>query len=365
MDIKNRIYRLKTLLKINEKNSFENYYNYYQYLQNIIRSCNSSILKDKEIKKSLIYISLKFVTIFNSNKYIINNINGNIINIISDNKIIIFFNSLNKNLIAHLNIFSIYSLFEKKKDRKIISIDINDMIKINNISMYIYPNDILFGLKDIIFHENFEKISNIFNKNEIIIYNNHLLFSKIKNNILKNARNLFTYSFIQNSTFKTDIKNYQLFCLNMNITDLANYFNCNGNNKDNNKLAILYDNYNMENIKKIKNISLKYYKNISIFKIYSINSNIEDIIKKNDIIITDSIYAMELSVYFFTSCIFYGNLTIYDEKIKNLLFHLNYIKSLNNINKLEKNLIQLKNISSKYDMEIKYKKLEVIISKII
>ena len=115
MDIKNRIYRLKTLLKINEKNSFENYYNYYQYLQNIIRSCNSSILKDKEIKKSLIYISLKFVTIFNSNKYIINNINGNIINIISDNKIIIFFNSLNKNLIAHLNIFSIYSLFKKKK----------------------------------------------------------------------------------------------------------------------------------------------------------------------------------------------------------------------------------------------------------
>ena len=365
MDIKNRIYRLKTLIKINENlNIYKNYYNYYKTLNNIIKYCNSSILKDNLIRKNLIKISIKFLSIFKNDKNISKNINNNIINKISDNKIIFFFNSFYKSLIDYINIFSIYCFLEKNKDRKIISIDINDIIQVNNISKYIYSNDILLGLNNIAFHENFRKILKIFNKKKIILLNNNNFFpSQLNNNLLNNSCNSFIYSFVRNSTFINSIMNYKLINLEIDITNFPNYFNFNKNNNNNCKLTIIYKNYSIENIKKIKNISSKYYQKLIFIKLHSIlnNFNIINLIKKSALIITDNIYIMEISSLFFTSCILYGNFPVYDENIKYLLFHLNYIKCLNDINKLENNIIELKNNSYKYNMEINYKKLDKII----
>ena len=68
IDIKNRIYRLETLIKINQNDKSNNNYNnkqiYYQYYRAIINSCRTSILKDNEIKKKIIDISIKLINIY-------------------------------------------------------------------------------------------------------------------------------------------------------------------------------------------------------------------------------------------------------------------------------------------------------------
>ena len=112
IEIKNRIYRLKMLNKINENNNYNNsdFYNfkYYQYHQIIINSCNISILKDNEIKKKIIDLSMYYLNIFNRNIEMKNNAN-NIINKIFDNKIILFFNSNNKTFVDYLILSTIFN----------------------------------------------------------------------------------------------------------------------------------------------------------------------------------------------------------------------------------------------------------------
>ena len=114
IDIKNRIYRIKTLMRINEINnfndSFMNNYKYINIYKSIINICNTSILKDNEIKKKLIDISIKFLKTFINNKEIIKDINKNIINRISDNKITIILQYTNNN-----NYYSNFEIFRKNR----------------------------------------------------------------------------------------------------------------------------------------------------------------------------------------------------------------------------------------------------------
>ena len=361
MEIKNRIYRLKTLIKINENNtknnSYENYYNYYQYYISTINSINSSILKDNEIKKSLINLSIIFLKIFDkNNKKVLNNIINNIINTISNKKIILFFNSFNKNIIDYLLHFSVNKYLKDIYIRKIISVDINDINQINNILNFIYSNDILLGLNDIIFHENFLKIINYYKENKIIILKNNLHTSVKNLNIFNNFCNFSIYSSNQSSYFKIN----KLFFISVNIINFANFINYNKyENKNYNNLTIILENYDNEYIEIIKSVSSKYFQYLIFFNLSTIlNSNIIEIIKKSEIIITDNFYIMELSSLSFTSCILYGNTSQYTNQF---LFNINYIKYLNNINKLEKEIINLNNNFKNKQMKMNFKNLELII----
>ena len=226
----------------------------------------------------------------------------------------------------------------------------------------------MVGINDIIFNKNFGNIFTIYKKNDFfLIYENKSFYSNIKYNKLNNSKisinklnnftNVVNFSFISNSTGIPETITIKIHFLKMDIMDFANYFNYKINSKKNNQLTILYD--NMEYIKVIKNISSKHFQNPRIYSIFN-NTNLEKIIKKSNVIITDNIYVMELSAFFFTSCIFYGNFTKNDEIIKKILFHLKYIKYLNDIKELEKDIIDLKNISFKYVIEIIYKNIELM-----
>jgi hypothetical protein len=153
--------------KENNNNSYVNHYQLYQYYESIINISNASILTNREIKNPLIDLSYKLFFILNKNNTIINSIN-NIMNKISYNKIILFFNSLNKTLIDYLPQLSLFQILTELGNRKIISIDINNDIQFNNIFQYIYHNDILVGFEDIINQSNFIKIMKCNNK--IIIF---------------------------------------------------------------------------------------------------------------------------------------------------------------------------------------------------
>ena len=67
---------------------------------------------------------------------------------------------------------------------------------------------------------------------------------------------------------------------------------------------------------------------------------------------------MEVSILYFTSCILYDNFNQNYEKEYNE-YNLDYIKIIRNINDLEENIINLKNISNNNNIEKKYKNLSL------
>ena len=90
-------------------------------------------------------------------------------NCFSNNKIVIFFSSENKNIIDKLTYISISKYLQENNERKIIFVNINDNKKINTILNHIYNNDVLLGLGNLMLQSNFKKIIKIFNKNKIIL----------------------------------------------------------------------------------------------------------------------------------------------------------------------------------------------------
>ena len=103
---------------------------------------------------------------------------NNILNKISDNKVIIFFDSKNITLNQILMIKGFLKKLKQKNIKKIVAININTNLKKDIIFNYIYNNDIIIGLDNIIFNKNFEMIIKKYSKNKFII------FSKKKNNKL-------------------------------------------------------------------------------------------------------------------------------------------------------------------------------------
>ena len=132
IDIKNRIYRLKLLIKFYKIfNSNIYYYDLHHYIKNFFSFCNASMLKDeKEIKRGIIQILFELLNIFKTKKYI-----NNILNKISDDKIILLINSKNKSLNNYLDNISIFKYFNKNNTKIITSIDINNRIIIFLIFM--------------------------------------------------------------------------------------------------------------------------------------------------------------------------------------------------------------------------------------
>jgi glycosyltransferase involved in cell wall biosynthesis len=366
LEIKNRIYRLKTLLSIiknsNLSDSYLYYNSYYQSYKNIYNSCNNSLLKEKVIRNNMINLSTTFLEIYNNRSDLLREINY-IMNTIFENKIIVFYNSFNSTLIDQLTYLSINKFLIENIDKKLIYIDISDNIQTNQIVKYIFSNDIFLGLNDIIIHFKFAQLIQNFDRNKIILLVNRI------NNYLINDKNFFypfnllVYSFNVDSN---DIKSNKLYCIPGSIINLTNfyYYKKNGENINNN-LVVLYDNYNDEYIKIIKKMSSKYLKNLAIFNLKSFfqnTTNIPEIIEGSKLIITDNINIMELSLLYFTKCFFFGNITA-NETYFSVAFHLNYFKYINNINEMEYNLNNLENNVYEYDLEKDYKLLKLELKK--
>ena len=191
MDIKNRIYRMKLLIQLYKKFKKLDYYNLYYFYNDIILTSNASLLnKEKDIKKEIFRISYELLDIF-KNK---NNIYKSIIkalNQISQNKIILFINSYQKVLTNYLSNLSILKFLKQNYCKSIISIDINNNTQIYNIFNYIYSNDMIVGMDNIIFLPNFKKLLNHFYNNTILLFTNDLFINKT----LINSKNLIIHSF--------------------------------------------------------------------------------------------------------------------------------------------------------------------------
>ena len=180
MDIKNRIYRLKKFFNIylNDRHRFKLEY----YFKSLIKLCNSTIFKDIENKKEIINISFKFKNIYNNDTKF-SEIFNNILSKISDNKIIIFFDSKNITLNKILMVKSFVKKFKQKikKNKKIVTININTNLKNDIIFNYIYNNDIIIGLDNIIFNKNFEMIIKKYGKNQYFILSIKKIYKFIRN----------------------------------------------------------------------------------------------------------------------------------------------------------------------------------------
>ena len=203
VDIKNRIYRLKLFFDFYNMFKRNFYYNNLNiYISNIILICNASFLNNhNEIKKGITKILINNLNIYKNKVYI-----NNILNIISDSKIILLINSYKKTFINYLDNLFLFKYFHKNSNKRIISMDIINNNNINNIYKYIYSNDILIGMNNIIYDKNFKNISNLFSNNKMIIYF-HNLYSNKKS--LINSSNIIFYSFnkIVKKSYKSIILN--------------------------------------------------------------------------------------------------------------------------------------------------------------
>ena len=346
LDIKNMIYKIKRIISTEEKNDL--YYNYsicFNLYKYIIKICNISILKDKEIKNRLNDISFRFLRIYNESKEIKNSIN-NIMNIYSDKKILFFYSTDEKTLFVYLSYLTIIKALQKFHFSRIIIIDINNYTQINNIKNYIYSNDIILGFDYLIYNKNFSKIINKYYRNKIIILKYNFNFKTVKENKLLD----YKVKILLLSTIKKNLKKIiELYFSHDYIFEFANHFNKKKKSK-NPILSIISANFNYK--KRIKAIIYKYFKNINYIDISSnftnsINdSNISNVVKKSELVITDIDYIMELSILNFISCIFINK---NDEIKKKLLFNLKYIYIIDDIKKLTKALAIIKNKSNNYN----------------
>ena len=287
-------------------------------------------------------------------------------NCISYNKIVIFFSSKNKNIIDELTYISINKYLQENNERRIIFVDINNNNQVNIILNYIYYNDILFGLGNLVFQYDFIKIIKKFNNNKIILlYNDVSSFILDYNITINSSFNIFIYSIYKKNN---GILNNKLYFVPNNALNLANYFNyINNMKKKKYEFTVFFENYTYEDIDSINNIiKLKLEENETIFNLTylfddtrNLTSTI-NIIRDSKIVITDNFIVMELSALSFTSCIIYGNLT-QNNNLK-IVLNLNYIKYINDINDLKSKLIELGNQSkvyNEYDINMNYHSLNL------
>ena len=184
IELKNRIYRLKTLINFYKifKTDISYIYRLYKYLQNIVWGCNSTILKEEQyIRKGIINISLELLKICKKNKSKYKAIKY-ILNKISENKIIIFINPNNTTLMKSIIDFISLKKFKDFNNKIIIYIDVNNNIKFDDIINYIFPNDIIIGIDNKNFIENFTKIIHHYYNNKIILFTNNIEIKKQFNN---------------------------------------------------------------------------------------------------------------------------------------------------------------------------------------
>ena len=347
-DVKNRVYRIKTIQEINNNydiNEFKKYYN------NAIKYFNNSIKINNEIRNILFHVSANFLSQYYYNETIYREINY-AVNKISHNKIIILNKFYSGNIINYLIHICIFKFLQNNFNKKIISINLDKKTQVNDTINYIYPNDLIIGIDEIFFDGEYIIPSNLYLTNKIIIFTQKINETIInKNTFLLNNYNYKI--FILNETSFEMIKQIKqinhLYYLPDFITNLANLFNRERNKLKENILIIL--NNNKANIfnQIFKKILYKYFSEVNFYnRSLNINntSNLIKLISEYNIILTDNIYIMNLSAISFISCIIYNNTNKY-KSINNL----DFIKYVNDINELEKTIIALKNSSNSFNQE--------------
>ena len=260
VEIKNRLYLMKAFQELNIK-----FYDMFLFFGSTIRRCNNLLLRDIEIKKKFIHISIHLFELYINNNFIIKSINY-LVNKISENKIIIFNNSFDYVFDKYLIHISIYKFLAENYNKKIISVNMNNTEQFNDILTYIFPNDIIIGLDEIIFNSNFNKIINNYPNNKIIIFCQNINERKINLNInLMNNSNIIAYTFNNNSyeIMRKTIKKEYIFFYPGFIIHAANFFNFKNSLIKNNILIVLEKNISYLNDTIIKNIISKYYTEIN------------------------------------------------------------------------------------------------------
>ena len=329
----------------NDINEFKKYYN------DAITYFNNSIKNNNEIRNMLFHVSANFLSQYYYNETIYKEVNY-AVNKISDNKIIIFNKFYSENIMNYLIHICIFKFLQINFNKTIVSINLNNITQVNDIINYIYPNDLIIGIDNIFFDEENIIPNNLYLTNKIIIFTQKISESIINKNIYL-YNNVNYKIFILNETsfeMLEQIKKInQLYYISDYIQNLANLFNQKRNKLKNNILIILNKNQNNISNQKFKNILYKHFNEVTFYdkslNIYN-TSNLIKFISGYDMILTDNIYIMNLSLISFISCILYNNKNKYKSINK-----LDFIKYVNDINELEKTIIILKNSSNSFSQQ--------------
>ena len=340
LDIKNRIYMYQAIQQYNLSGS-----NDIELYKAIILKylTNNTILKDKEIKNKLIHLNVELLYHFINNSIKYNEIN-NLVNKISNNKYIIFYSSFNNSYDIYLSYLSIFQFLQENYNKIIISINKN---QINDIINFIFSNDILIVLDEILFDPIFVNIYRKFSNKIIIICKNININLIRESTALGNYSNIYFFISKYNSyeLLKKNIKHENLIYIpNLHLSNFFNYEK--NSNCDNYFLIVFSKNITNKEKEEIIKIINKHFHNINYLNlIEELNFDINFIkkIKYYKLIITDNIYLAKLSAIYFTSCIIFGANIGFKNKDK-LFNELKYIKYTNNLKELEENVRALKNI---------------------
>lgn len=299
------------------------------------------IKKDVEITKKIINNLNDFINknANNSDNLIINKIHY-IINLMSNNKIIIINKVDVEKLEEYLLYFTIFNFLTKYIGKKILIINQKDKIQFAQLLKYINPKDIL-----LIFDKKFcilfiKNLIKKFPNNKILLFtgnyyfykNNESYYSKIgiKKKSFRN-NNKYSYIYIKDYLYNiSNFFNYKNYISKNNILIISKGKLTNKYKKKINKIIT---NHLSENLTFVENYSYKYTTD-NIYKLIKLLANYK-------IIITDDINIMKISSIYHLSCIFIkSNESYYSNGI---LKKLDYIKYINNINELAKTIIKIRN----------------------
>ena len=312
---------------------------------------NSIKNNNNEIRNMLFHISANFLNQYYYNETVYKEINY-AVNKISDNKIIILNKFYSDNIMNYLIHICIFKFLQNNFNKTIVSINLDNKTQVNDIFNYIYPNDLIIGINDIFFDEEFLIPNNLYLTNKILIFTQKINETIINRNIyLQNNYNykIFILNELSFETLKQIKKINYLYYIPDYIKNLANLFNHERNKLKNNLLIILNSNQTNLFNQISKKILYNQFNEVSFYnKSLNINNtaNLIKFISKYNIILTDNIYIMNISAISFISCIFYDDTNKY-KSINNL----DFIKYVNDINELEKTIITLKNSSNPFNQE--------------
>jgi exopolysaccharide biosynthesis predicted pyruvyltransferase EpsI len=283
------------------------------------------------------------------------------INKFSSHKIIIYNQSNKKNLekdLIYLTLFRFLGIYTRKK---IIYIDANYKIKIDNSVKFIFPTDILVSIDDVLYQSKYDSIIKYFSKNKIISFAQNIQdpIDKKKEYTLNShvifGLNSQSYEIAKNYINLTNSNNFtQLYYIPNFLENWANFFNYKLNMNKNNNILIWFGNETNNiyfNESNIINIISKYFSNITFQNITNETKLLEDnyenyisIFNEYKLIITDNLYIMKLSAIYSTSCILFNN--NHSEEVNEIFKNLDYIKYIHDIKDLEKNIFELMITSS-------------------
>ena len=161
-DMKSTFYRLKKMNQFNNIDIMKFKYHFIRMIQSY------PVLKDYEMKNNIVKLSILYRDLYWNNSKIYNLINC-ALNIIAENKIIIFNNAETHQLIKSKK-SNIFKTLKKNNRRKMIYIETKNQTILKYIKNYIYSNDIIVLFNDLIDDDSIAKIIKSHDKKNVIIF---------------------------------------------------------------------------------------------------------------------------------------------------------------------------------------------------